>query len=253
MENVLVDMDWKGTPKRKLLLHPGRSGFMYVLDRGTGELLSAEKFVDSTNWASGYDLATGLPQRGSQQAHQAGQVVKDICPSSTGGKEFVPSAFSPLTGLLYIPAHNTCMNYEGLEANYIAGTPYLGADVKMYPGPGGYQGELVAWDPVRGKKVWGIREQKLPLYSGVLATAGNLVFYGTMDGYFRRRRCADRDAALSVSYRLGDRRRSDHLPRPRRQAVRRHLFGRRRLDGGSRLPGRVGRRSRTRRSVSWER
>jgi PQQ-dependent dehydrogenase (methanol/ethanol family) len=185
MENILVDMDWKGTPKRKLLLHPGRSGFMYVIDRGTGELLSAEKFVDSTNWASGYDLATGLPHEDPSKHTKLGQVVKDICPSSTGGKEFVPSAFSPLTGLLYIPAHNTCMSYEGLEANYIAGTPYLGADVKMYPGPGGFQGELVAWDPVRAKKVWGIREQKLPLYSGVLATAGNLVFYGTMDGYFR--------------------------------------------------------------------
>ncbi len=185
MENVLVDMDWKGQPKRKLLLHPGRTGFMFVLDRGTGELLSADKFVDSTNWASGYDLKTGLPDEDPGKHTRLGQVVKDICPSSTGGKEFVPSAFSPLTGLLYIPAHNTCMSYEGIEANYIAGTPYLGADVKMYPGPGGFQGELVAWDPVRGKKVWGIREDKLPVMSGVLATAGNLVFYGTMDGYFR--------------------------------------------------------------------
>jgi PQQ-dependent dehydrogenase (methanol/ethanol family) len=185
MENVLVDMDWRGAPKRKLLLHPGRSGFMFVLDRGTGEILSADKFQESTNWATGYDLATGLPKEDPSKHTAYGKVVKDICPSSTGGKEFVPSAFSPLTGLLYIPAHNTCMSYEGIEANYIAGTPYLGADVRMYPGPGGYQGELVAWDPVRGQKVWGVREDKLPLYSGVLATAGNLIFYGTMDGFFR--------------------------------------------------------------------
>jgi PQQ-dependent dehydrogenase (methanol/ethanol family) len=185
MENVLVDMDWRGQARRKLLLHPGRSGFMFVLDRVTGELLSAEKFQESTNWAHGYDLATGLPDEDPSKHTRQGQVVENICPSSTGAKEFVPSAFSPLTGLLYIPAHNTCMNYEGIEANYIAGTPYLGADVRMFPGPGGYQGELVAWDPVRAKKVWGIREQKLPVYSGVLATAGNLVFYGTMDGFFR--------------------------------------------------------------------
>jgi alcohol dehydrogenase (cytochrome c) len=77
------------------------------------------------------------------------------------------------------------MDYEGIEANYIAGTPYLGADVKMYPGPGGYQGELVAWDVARAKPVWGIREEDFPVYSGVLATAGDVVFYGTMDGWFK--------------------------------------------------------------------
>jgi PQQ-dependent dehydrogenase (methanol/ethanol family) len=184
MENVLVDMNFKGQP-RKLLLHPGRSGFMYVLDRGTGELLSAEKFQQSTNWADGFDLRTGTPAEKADKRTKFGVVTRDICPSSTGAKEFVPSAFSPRTGLLYIPAHNTCMNYEGTEANYIAGTPYLGASVKMYPGPGGYQGELVAWDPVAGHEVWGVKDEKWPVYSGVLATAGDVVFFGTMDGTFK--------------------------------------------------------------------
>ncbi len=69
--------------------------------------------------------------------------------------------------------------------NYIAGTPYLGASVRMYPGPGGYQGELIAWDVANAKKAWGIKEADLPVYSGVLATGGDVVFYGTMDGYFR--------------------------------------------------------------------
>ncbi len=69
--------------------------------------------------------------------------------------------------------------------NYIAGTPYLGASVRMYPGPGGYQGEFIAWDVANAKKVWGIKEADLPVYSGVLATGGDVVFYGTMDGYFR--------------------------------------------------------------------
>jgi lanthanide-dependent methanol dehydrogenase len=185
MENILVDMDWKVQPKRKLLIHPGRTGFVYVLDRSTGELLAADKYVESTNWATGYDFKTGLPHQVPEKKTGMGRVVQDICPSSTGAKDFIPSAFSPLTGLVYIPAHNTCMDYEGIAANYIAGTPYLGADVKMYPGPGGYQGELIAWDPVRGRKVWGIRDAALPVYSGVLATAGNLVFYGTMEGFFR--------------------------------------------------------------------
>jgi len=184
MENVLVDMDWGGR-MRQLLIHPARNGFVFVMDRATGEVLSAEKFVESTNWARGYDLATGKPDEVEEKQTHLGKNVENICPSSTGAKEFVPSALSPRTGLLYIPAHNTCMNYEGIEANYIAGTPYLGASVKMFKGPGGYQGELIAWDPVAAKKVWGIREKDFPVYSGVLATGSDLVFYGTMDGWFR--------------------------------------------------------------------
>ncbi|MCA1828730.1 MAG: PQQ-dependent dehydrogenase, methanol/ethanol family [Myxococcales bacterium] len=184
MENVLLDMQFGGR-MRKLLIHPARDGFMLVLDRETGELLSADKFVESTNWARGFDLKTGEADEDERKHTGFGKIVEHICPSSTGAKEFVPSAFSPRTGLLYIPAHNTCMSYEGIEANYIAGTPYLGADVKMYVGPGGYQGELIAWDVAGRKKVWGIKEEKLPVYSGVLATGGDVVFYGTMDGWFR--------------------------------------------------------------------
>jgi alcohol dehydrogenase (cytochrome c) len=183
MENILVDMPWHGQA-RKLLLHPARNGFMLVLDRENGELLSAEKF-EPTNWADSYDLKTGRPHEVAEKRTGFNKVTRNICPSSTGAKEVVPSAFSPRTGLLYIPAHNTCMDYEGVEANYIAGTPYLGASVKMYPGPGGYHGELVAWDPVQGRRVWGAREPKFPIYSGVLATGGDLIFYGTMDGWFK--------------------------------------------------------------------
>jgi PQQ-dependent dehydrogenase (methanol/ethanol family) len=182
MENILVDMDWQGR-RRKLVIHPGRSGFMYVLDRETGELLSAETF-EPTNWASGYDLKTGKPNENPAMRTHFGVVTKGICPSSTGAKDFIPSAFSPRTGLVYIPAHNTCMDYEGIQANYIAGTPYLGADVKMYMGPGGYQGELVAWDVAHAKKVWGVKDAVLPVYSGVLATGGDVVFYGTLEGWF---------------------------------------------------------------------
>jgi lanthanide-dependent methanol dehydrogenase len=183
MENVLVDMDFGGRT-RKLIVHPGRTGFVYVLDRETGELLSADTY-QPTNWASGYDLKTGKATVDQSKQTHFGKVTQGICPSSTGAKDVIPSAFSPRTGLLYIPAHNTCMDYEGTEANYIAGTPYLGADVKMYMGPGDYQGELVAWDVAKRQKVWGIKDAKFPVYSGVLATGGDVVFYGTMDGWFK--------------------------------------------------------------------
>ena len=184
MENIAVDMDWRGQ-QRKLLIHPARNGFLFVLDRQTGEVLSAEKFEQSTNWATSYDLKTGLPNRVPEKATHQGHVTENICPSSTGAKEYVPSSLSPRTGLVYIPAHNTCMNYQGLQASYIAGTPYLGASVKMFPGPGGFQGELVAWDVRNSKPAWTVKEEKFPVYSGVLSTAGDVVFYGTMDGWFK--------------------------------------------------------------------
>lgn len=183
MENILVDMPWEGK-ERKLMIHPGRTGFMFVLDRETGELLSADKYVPVT-WANGYNLQTGLPDINDDKRVHFGKYSRDICPSSTGGKDFIPSAFSPRTGYLYIPAHNTCMDYEGTAVNYIAGTPYLGASVRMYPGPGDYQGELIAWDVLKRHQVWGIKDNVLPVYAGVLATGGDLIFYGTMEGWFR--------------------------------------------------------------------
>lgn len=183
MENIVLDMRWQGE-SRKLLIHPGRTGFVYVLDRLTGELLSAEKFIKHANWASGYDLETGLPDVNKAKRTHEGETTFDICPSSTGGKEVFPSAVSPRTGLLYIPAHNFCMDYKGMEANYIAGTPYLGADVKMYKGPGQYRGHLIGWDIAAEKEKWRVNE-KYPLQGGVLATAGNVVFYGTTDRWFK--------------------------------------------------------------------
>lgn len=183
MENIIIDMPWNGK-MRKLLVHPGRTGFVYVMDRVTGELLSAEKFHPPTNWASGFNLDTGLPQIDESKRTHMGETTYDICPSSTGAKEVFPSAVSPRTGLLYIPAMNLCMNYEGIEANYIAGTPYLGADVLMYPGPGDFRGELIGWDIESGEKAWSVKEE-FPLTAGVLATAGDVVFYGTMDGWFK--------------------------------------------------------------------
>ncbi len=183
MEEIAVDMPFHGQ-MRKLLLHPGRNGFMMVLDRTDGQLLAATKY-EPTNWAHSYDLKTGKPMEDPNKRPHIGGTTRDICPSSTGAKDFIPSAFDPETGLLYIPAHNTCMDFTPLKASYIAGTPYLGSDVKMYPGPGGYQGELVAWDVADARPVWTLKDPVLPVYSGVLATAGNLVFYGTMEGWFR--------------------------------------------------------------------
>jgi PQQ-dependent dehydrogenase (methanol/ethanol family) len=179
-ESILLDLNIGGR-MRKVLVRPERDGYVYVMDRTTGEVLSANPFgyINST---AGVDLKTGHLREVPEKKPQVGKVVRNICPAAPGAKDWQPSAFSPRTGLVYITHQNLCMDFEGVEANYIAGTPYVGANVKMFPGPGGHRGEVTAWDPAAGKAVWKIHE-KFPVWSGALATAGDLVFYGTMEGW----------------------------------------------------------------------
>jgi PQQ-dependent dehydrogenase (methanol/ethanol family) len=181
-ESVLLDMPVGGR-MRHVLVRPGRTGFMYVIDRETGQVLSADPYA-FVNSVTGVDLRTGRPNFAPDKTPQSGRVIRNICPAAPGGKDWNPSAFSPRTGLLYVPHLNLCMDEGHAEANYIAGTPYLGADARMYAGPGGNRGVLTAWDPVARRAVWRLRED-LPLWSGALATGGDLVFYGTMDGLFK--------------------------------------------------------------------
>ena len=182
-ESILVDMPVAGR-MRGVLLRPERNGYFYVIDRATGQILSADPFWPHINGYNGVSLKTGRPAPVPSKHPEMGKVVRNICPAAPGAKDWNPSAFSPRTGLVYIPHNNLCMDFQSLEANYIAGTPYLGANVKMYAGPGGHRGEVTAWDPVSRRAVWKIHED-LPAWSGALATAGDLVFYGTMDGWFK--------------------------------------------------------------------
>jgi lanthanide-dependent methanol dehydrogenase len=181
-EALILDVPWKGQ-MRKALLRPERNGYVYLMDRTTGEVLYAEPFVHITT-TRGVNLASGSLEYVSEKKPEVGKVVRDICPASPGGKDWQPSSFSPRTGLVYIPHQNLCEDVEGLEANYIAGTPYVGMNVRMYAGPGGHRGELTAWDPVAGRPVWKLTE-KYPVWSGTVVTAGDVVFYGTMDGWFK--------------------------------------------------------------------
>jgi PQQ-dependent dehydrogenase (methanol/ethanol family) len=181
-ENVLVDLDWQGQ-RRKVLLHPDRNGYLYMVDRTTGQVLSANPFVHVTT-SAGVDLETGALKYNPEKDERAGEVTRSICPASPGAKDWQPSSWSPRTQLLYIPHQNLCQDAVPGTASYIAGTPYVGMDVKMYAGPGGFRGYLTAWDPVQGKPAWQIHEH-FPVWSGTLATAGDVVFYGTMDGWFK--------------------------------------------------------------------
>jgi glucose dehydrogenase len=136
------------------------------------------------NWASGVDLATGRPRANPEKTPVPGRKITNICPSLEGGKNQQPAAFSPQTGFFYVPTVNLCMDWETREVVYIPGTPYIGAIAPEYGGPGGYRGEFMAWDVTTGRKVWGIREP-YPVWSGALVTAGGVVFYGTLDGWFK--------------------------------------------------------------------
>jgi alcohol dehydrogenase (cytochrome c) len=180
-ESIVTDLPIGGTT-RKVVVHFDRNGFAYTIDRATGEVLVAKPY-QYVNWSSGVDLANGRPVRVPAKTTHQDVNTRNICPSSTGARDQQPAAFSPRTGLFYTPTTNLCMDYKGLDASYIAGTPYLGADVRMYAGPGGDRGEFIAWDAVQGRKIWGIKE-RFPVWSGALATAGDVVFYGSMDGWF---------------------------------------------------------------------
>lgn len=181
-ENILLDIDWNGQT-RKVLVHPDRNGHVYVIDRTNGEVLSAEQF-HAVNSSHGVDLKTGQLLYNEEKRPQTNKKVTDICPAPPGAKDWQPAAFSHRTGLLYLPHNNLCMDLVETEVGYIAGTPYVGADVWMKPGPGGHRGEFSAWDIATGKEVWTIKEN-FPVWSGAVATAGDVVFYGTMEGWFK--------------------------------------------------------------------
>jgi len=180
-ENILLDLTINGK-LRKVLAHPDRNGRLYLLDRETGEVLSAETFA-YVNTSEGVDLKTG--ELKLNPAKQTGfKTTRDGCPAPPGAKDWQPSAYSPRTGLIYIPHNNLCYESQGTQANYIAGTPYVGMKVRMYAAPGGNRGAFSAWDPVKTKTVWSVNEM-FPAWSGALVTAGDVVFYGTMDGWFK--------------------------------------------------------------------
>jgi PQQ-dependent dehydrogenase (methanol/ethanol family) len=181
-ENVLVEREIDGQTRR-VLLHPDRNGYLYEIDRATGEVLSAKPYAHITT-STGVDLATGRLQLAPEKVPELGKVVRDICPSAAGAKDWQPSSYSPRTRLLYLPQQNLCTDWEVTGVNYIAGTPYLGVNSTMYAGPGGHRGELTAWDVESGGPAWKLAE-RFPVWSGTLVTAGDVVFYGTMDRRFK--------------------------------------------------------------------
>ena len=181
---ILADLTVAGK-RTKALVHFDKNGFAYTLDRATGRLLIAAAFAP-VNWAKAVDLTTGRPvldpakQTGASRGN-----VKGICPSLEGGvSPSSPAAYSPRTHLFYTSTNNLCMDYATTHASHLKGTPFVGVTSPYFAGPGGNLGAFMAWDAATGRKVWENKEP-YPNWSGALVTAGDVAFYGTLDGWFK--------------------------------------------------------------------
>ncbi|HWG31984.1 MAG TPA: methanol/ethanol family PQQ-dependent dehydrogenase [Steroidobacteraceae bacterium] len=187
-EVPLIDVTIKGK-KVPALVHFDRNGFGYTLNRETGELLVAQKFDPTINWSTGVDMKTGRPavdKRYSPGTTGPDVDVKGICPAALGSKDEQPSAYDPKTGYMLVPTNHVCMTYEPFQVEYTAGQPYVGATLTMFPTPNshGGMGNFIAWDPATGKIVYS-KPEKFSVWSGVLTTAGDVAFYGTLEGYIK--------------------------------------------------------------------
>lgn len=185
-EAVLYDLKIGGKTV-PALMHADRNGFFYVLNRQTGELISADPFV-TVNWATHVDLKTGRPVEAAnnEKRPQLGKWARNVCPNLIGGKNWSPMAYNPGTGLVYLPAFNMCMDIANKEEEYTPGRFYLASEfnLDMAGASGDHLAEFMAWDPVKKEKVWVINED-LPFVSGAMTTAGGLVFYGNQHGILK--------------------------------------------------------------------
>jgi PQQ-dependent dehydrogenase (methanol/ethanol family) len=192
-EVILADIKVKGKD-RKVAVHFDRNGFGYTLDRVTGELLVAEKYDPVVNWSTGVEMDPSKPNYGRPYVVDKYSTAKNgpdfntkgICPAALGTKDQQPAAFSPKTGHFYVPTNHVCMDYEPFKVSYTAGQPYVGATLSMYPAPNshGGMGNFIAWDAGEGKILWS-KPEPFSVWSGALVTAGDVVFYGTLEGYLK--------------------------------------------------------------------
>jgi quinohemoprotein ethanol dehydrogenase len=190
MDLVLADLTIGDRP-RKVIMQAPKNGFFYVLDRATGELISAEKYVKVT-WAERVDLATGRPVEAPGIRFDAGPV--DIWPSPAGGHNWYPMSFSPQSGLVYFAYREAGLRYEALDlTQYEFRAGVFDSSLKRGPVGGASEGGVMAWDPVRQREAW--RHPLATMFAGgTAATAGGLVFAGTGDG--RLLAFDDRDGTL---------------------------------------------------------
>ena len=183
-ESVLTDatVDGQTIPS---LTHFDRNGFSYLLDRRSGKLLRAHKFDPSTNWAKEIDLKSGRPVLNPDKETKEDVNVKEICPAAQGAKNHQPASYDPTTKLFYVGTNHICMDYQAFGVKYKGGFPYVGAILSMYPADhGNTRGRLIAFDSVSGETKWAV-DDTFQVYSGPLTTDSGVLFFGTLDGWFK--------------------------------------------------------------------
>jgi quinohemoprotein ethanol dehydrogenase len=187
---ILADLTINNSP-RKVLLHAPKNGFFYVLDRATGELLSAQPYT-AVSWASAIDLKTGRPLVNPAAIYENQKSGSPLAPGPSGGHTWHSMSFSPLTGLAYIPVLDSGFLYKSdqhpRQSNlaFNIGIDMVAAGMPQNPEMkkavlATIKGHLSAWDPVHQKEIWRV-DRKTAVNGGILSTAGNLVFEGTAQG-----------------------------------------------------------------------
>lgn len=176
----------------KLLTHPDRNGIVYTLDRTNGDLVSANKMDDTVNWVREVDLETGLPIRDPEYGTRMDHKATEICPSAMGYHNQGHDSYDPKKELFFLGINHICMDWEPFMLPYRAGQFFVGATLWMYPGPKGdrenYEGlgQIKAYNAISGEMAWEEME-RFSVWGGTMATAGDLVFYGTLDGFLKAR------------------------------------------------------------------
>lgn len=200
---ILADITIGQSP-RKVLLHAPKNGFFYVLDRATGELISAKPYT-AVNWATGIDLKTGRPIENPGARYADARKGMPLAPGPLGGHSWHSMSFSPLTGLVYLPVTDAGFlykpeeNFQQKSLGFNTGIDFVAAGLPQQPQVkqailASTKGHLSAWDPVQQKEVWRV-DRTSPVNGGLLSTAGNLVFEGTAHGDFEAYR-ADKGEKL---------------------------------------------------------
>jgi len=207
---ILTDLEIEGS-LRKVILQAPKNGFFYVLDRESGELISAEPYVQTT-WASHIDPETGRPVEIEGARYIDGPAM--VLPAPYGGHNWHPMAYSPLTGLIYIPAQDIPFVYatddnfsftpgvwnvgvNPIYASFPEQPPEVQAELLTM-----IKGQIIAWDPVERREVWRV-QHALPGNGGMLATAGNLIFQGNTVGDFAAYRADTGEKLWSAAAQTG--------------------------------------------------
>jgi quinohemoprotein ethanol dehydrogenase len=208
---ILADITIGGAP-RKVLFQAPKDGFFYVLDRGTGEVISAKPYTTVT-WATGIDPATGRPLENVRARYEVGGKAVPLAPGPLGGHSWHSTSYSPQTGLVYIPVQEAGFLYKSEEnykernlafntaIDFVAGAMPQKPEVKKSI-LDSIKGNLSAWDPIQQKEIWHI-DRISPVNGGVLSTAGNLVFEGTAQGILEAYRADNGQKLFSADTQSG--------------------------------------------------